>query len=397
MPSMVYREILQKGQKIILAVVDGIGGLPVLGGFTEMELAHLPNLDNLARKYPVGALEPVAPGITPGSGPAHLSLFGYDPLSYRIGRGILEALGVGLEVRKGDLAIRGNFATVRDGVVVDRRAGRISTEENRRLIEKLKAIDRVEDVEVIWKSGKEHRFVLLLRGDGLSENVKETDPGKESLPPVDPEPAAPDGEKTARILKEIYRRAMEILKGEDRANYFLLRGYATHPDIPTFQEKWGLRAFGTAAYPMYRGLAKLVGMDVPDDTPDFESELRALEENWDRYDFFYIHFKDADKAGEDGDWRKKVKALQTFDSYVPRLLGLGGVLAITGDHDTPCLIRGHSWHYVSLLIASKRAGVPTAWQFTERESLKGSLGLRRSTELMGLLLATAGWLKKYGA
>ncbi|NPA80778.1 MAG: 2,3-bisphosphoglycerate-independent phosphoglycerate mutase [Thermotogae bacterium] len=396
---MPYRELIQSGRKIILAVVDGLGGLPVLGGFTEMELAHLPNLDMLARRYPVGALEPVAAGITPGSGPAHLALFGYDPLKYRIGRGILEALGVDMEVRRGDLAIRGNFATVRDGVVVDRRAGRIPTEENRRLIERLKAIDEVKGVRVIWKSGKEHRFVLLLRGEGLSPEVAETDPGKEGLPPREPEPLSPTPQArfTAEVLREIVERASQLLKDEPQANFFLLRGYAMLPDMPTFEEKWGLKAFGVASYPMYRGLAKLVGMTVPSDTPDFESEIEALRRNWNDYDFFYIHFKDADKAGEDGDWRKKVAALERFDSYVPRLLELGGVLAITGDHDTPCLIRGHSWHYVPLVIASERAGVPTAWHFTERESLTGALGLRPSTDLMGLLLASAGRLKKFGA
>ncbi|NPB02797.1 MAG: 2,3-bisphosphoglycerate-independent phosphoglycerate mutase [Thermotogae bacterium] len=394
---MLYRELLQPGSKIVLAVADGLGGLPIIGGFTAMELASLPNLDSLARKFPVGALEPIGAGITPGSGPAHLALFGYDPLKYRIGRGILEALGVGMEVRKGDLAIRGNFATLRNGVVVDRRAGRIPTSENRRLIEKLESIKEVMGIKIIWKSGKEHRFVLLLRGENLSENVKETDPGREGLPPNPPDPLTPEASFTSKVLTEVIKRASEILRDEPKANYFLLRGYAKLPHIPTFEEKWGLKAFGVATYPMYRGLAKLVGMSVPDGPETYEEALKLLEENWEKYDFFYIHYKDTDKAGEDGDWRKKVEALERFDSYVPRLLKEEAVLAVTGDHNTPCIIAGHSWHYVPLLIANKRAGIPTAWHFTERETLKGGLGLRPSKDLMGLLLATASRLKKFGA
>ncbi|MEO0220212.1 MAG: 2,3-bisphosphoglycerate-independent phosphoglycerate mutase, partial [candidate division WOR-3 bacterium] len=366
---MVYKELLDKGDKIILVVVDGLGGLPVVGSFTELELANIPNLDSLAKKFPVGALEPIGAGITPGSGPAHLSLFGYNPLEHRIGRGILEALGIDLEVKRGDVAIRCNFATVKNGVVVDRRAGRITTEENKRIVEKLKAINRVEDVEVIWASGKEHRFVLLLRGEGLSESIRETDPGKEGLPPFEPEPLTEEAEKTSRVLKNIVDSARDILKDEDRANFFLMRGYAKLPELESFEEKWGLKAFGVASYPMYRGLAKLVGMYVPDNTPDFESELKALEENINGYDFFYIHYKDADKAGEDGDWRKKVEALERFDMFVPRLIELGGIVAITGDHSTPALLRSHSWHYVPLLITSLKAGVPTAWRFCEKEAL----------------------------
>jgi 2,3-bisphosphoglycerate-independent phosphoglycerate mutase len=394
---MVYRELLQEGEKIILVVVDGLGGLPVLGSFTELELANIPNLNSLAKRFPVGALESVGAGITPGSGPAHLSLFGYDPLKYRIGRGILEALGLDMEIREGDVAIRCNFATLKDGVIADRRAGRISTEENRRIVEKLKKINKVEDVEVIWESGKEHRFVMVLRGEGLSEEILETDPGREGERPLDPEPLEVSAEKTSRILKKILEISREILKDEERGNFFLMRGYAKLPKIEKFEEKWGLRAFGTASYPMYRGLAKLVGMYVPKDTPDFEAELVELEKNFDNYDFFYIHYKDADKAGEDGDWRKKVLALERFDSYIPRILKLGGIVAITGDHNTPSLLRSHSWHYVPLLITSLKAGVPTAWSFTEREAIKGSLGIRKSYELIPLLLASANRLKRFGA
>ncbi len=394
---MVYRELLQGGEKIILVVVDGLGGLPVLGSFTELELANIPNLNSLAKRFPMGALESVKAGITPGSGPAHLSLFGYDPIEYRIGRGILEALGLDMEIKEGDLAIRCNFATLKEGVITDRRAGRISTEENRRIVEKLKKIDRIEDVEVIWESGKEHRFVMVLRGEGLSENILETDPGKDGERPLDPEPLDPSAEKTSRVLMKILEISREILKDEERGNFFLMRGYAKLPKIEKFEERWGLKAFGTASYPMYRGLAKLVGMYAPNNTPDFESEIRELEKNFEKYDFFYVHYKDADKAGEDGDWRKKVLALERFDSYIPRILKLGGIVAITGDHNTPSTLKSHSWHYVPVLITSQKAGVPTAWSFTEREAIRGSLGIRKSYELMPILLACAGRLKRFGA
>ncbi len=394
---MIYKELLSEGDKIILVVVDGLGGLPVVGSFTELELANLPNLNSLCKRYPVGVIEPVGAGITPGSGPAHLALFGYDPLEYRIGRGILEALGLDMDIKEGDIAIRCNFATLKDGKIVDRRAGRIPTEENLRLVDMLKDINEVDGVEIVWKSGKEHRFVLVLRGEGLSDKIMETDPGKEGLEPHEPEPLEPSAEKTSRVLKKVVERAREILKGEERANFFLMRGYAKRPNIEPFSERWGLKPFGTASYPMYRGLAKLVGMYVPSDTPDFESELKAIEDNYEDFDFFYIHYKDADKAGEDGDWKKKVESLERFDSYIPRIMSLGGVVAITGDHNTPALLRSHSWHYVPLLITSLKAGVPTAWTFCEREAIRGSLGIRRSVELIPLLLAVSGRLKRFGA
>ncbi len=390
---------IKNDKKILLIVMDGIGGLPVVDGKTELEAAHTPNLDELASKSVLGFSHPVSRGITPGSGPGHLGIFGYDPLKYEIGRGILEALGVGVDVNDKDVAVRGNFATIKGGKIVDRRAGRIPTEENKRicayLSEKIKEID---GIEVFIYPGEEHRFVLILRGDGLYDEVEDADPQETGLPPKPARATDPRSELTARIANKFIEKVTELLKDRHPANTVLLRGFARHPHLPSMEELYGLKALGVADYPMYRGLAKLVGMDVPHIEHGLDNEIRLFKEMWGKYDFVYFHLKKTDSYGEDGNFQKKISLIEEFDSKLPEILSVKpDVVAITGDHSTPSLLKAHSWHPVPLLLYSPYIRPDTTTRFTEYEAAKGGLGHLYAKEILPLLLANALRLKKFGA
>ncbi|BDG27155.1 putative 2,3-bisphosphoglycerate-independent phosphoglycerate mutase [Thermus thermophilus] len=401
----VLKELAQKTpSKILLIVLDGVGGLPLEpGGPTELEAAKTPNLDRLAEESALGLLTPVYPGLAPGSGPGHLALFGYDPFRYVVGRGALSALGLGADFREGDVALRGNFATLDpEGKVVDRRAGRPPTEENQRVIAKLKeAIPRIEDVEVHFYTESEHRFLVVLRGEGLEDKVTDTDPQKTGLPPLKAKALDEASEKTARLVNLLSERIREVLKDEPRMNGALFRGASKKPSFPRMQEVYKLTPAAIASYPMYKGLASLVGMEVlpvEGEGDALEGKLKALKENWGQYDFFYFHVKKTDAMGEDGNFRGKVEKVELFDALLPEILALGpDVLAITGDHSTPALLKAHSWHPVPLLLKAPYLRTDEARRFTEREAQRGSLGHLRGVELMPLLLAHAGKLLKYGA
>ncbi len=391
--------IVPSKAKILLIVVDGLGGLE-RNGKTELETAKTPNLDALAAESSLGLTTPVDAGVTPGSGPAHLALFGYDPLEYEIGRGVLEALGVDYPLKRGDVAARANFATMKNGVITDRRAGRIATEENERLCRKLsERIDQIEDVRIQIRPGKSHRFVVVFDGGGLSHELTESDPQKEGFPPAIIRPLAEDAGKTARIVNRFVLQAQEILSSEKEANTLLLRGFASLPDLIPFPEQYGLKAAAIATYPMYRGLARLVGMQVLDTGSGWEEELVTLETNYDSFDFFYLHFKEIDAAGEDGNFERKVELIEEFDKLVPRILGEGfGVVAITSDHSTPAVLSGHSWHpNPFLLYAPGTARMERVEGFSERICSRGLLGHMNSLDAMPLLMAHAKRLKKYGA
>lgn len=386
--------------KILLLVLDGLGGLPMEpGGTTELEAAHTPNLDRLVREGSCGLQEPVAAGITPGSGPGHLALFGYDPLRYRIGRGVLEALGVDFDLGPDDVAARGNFCTVdAAGRITDRRAGRLPTEEAERLCERLDRIE-VEGARVVVRAVKEHRFLLLLRPEApLSADLADTDPGRVGEPPGEVEALSPDAAPTARIVEAWVAAAREALAGEEPANMVVLRGFSTRPDWPRFGDVFGLRPFAAAAYPMYRGVARLVGMKataVGEDPSELADELERRREEG---DFFFLHYKPPDKAGEDGDFDRKVAVIEAVDAVVPRLLEAGpDVMVVTGDHSTPARLRSHSWHPVPFLLWGGAARGDAAEAFGETACASGSLGLRRGCELMPLAVARAGRLAKFGA
>jgi len=385
--------------KIILCSLDGLGGLPRPGtGKSELETAALPMLHALASRSACGLLRHVGPGITPGSGPGHLGLFGYDPLQHPVGRGVLEALGIDFHLKPGDVAARGNFCTVDgEGRITDRRAGRISTDLCVKLCERLRAIT-VDGAEIVVEPVKEHRFVLVLRGDALSGSVSETDPQALGVPPLPARALEPAAERTAAAVNQFVERARQLLRDSAPANMVLLRGFDRQPDIPLFPETFRLRAAAVAAYPMYRGLARLVGMEVLDTGPTFADEIATLKRHWDSFDFFFLHYKDTDKAGEDGDFDAKVAALEGFDARLPDVLALRpDVLAVSGDHSTPSILAAHGWQPVPALVASAYCGADHVSRFTERDCASGALGLLPAQELMPILMANALRFAKYGA
>jgi 2,3-bisphosphoglycerate-independent phosphoglycerate mutase len=385
--------------KIVLLSADGLGGFPHPDtGRSELETARIPRLDALARRAACGLIRHVGPGITPGSGPGHLGLFGYDPLRYQVGRGVLEALGIDFELREGDVAARGNFCTVDgEGRIVDRRAGRIETSRCLALVERLRGI-RLAGVEVLVEAVKEHRFVLVLRGADLSGRLSETDPQTTGQPPLPVHALAPEAERTAALVNEFVGRARALLADAAPANMVLLRGFDRRPALPRFPEVFGLRAAAIAAYPMYRGLARLVGMDVLKTGATFADEVATAAAHRDAYDFFFLHYKDTDKAGEDGDFPGKVAALERLDAALPALEALRpDVLVVTGDHATPAVMAAHSWHPVPVALAGRYAAPDAVERFSERACAGGSLGTLPSHHLMPLVMATAGRFTKFGA
>jgi len=397
--SVIKQLYVTNDSKIVLLVMDGLGGLPVEeGGPTELEAAHTPNMDALAKESICGLLDPIAPGITPGSGPSHLALFGYDPFRYEIGRGVLEALGIGFPLEKKDLAARGNFCSVdENGLITDRRAGRIPTSVSEKLCKELSGIE-LPGVQTFVRPVRDYRFVLVLRGDGLSERLSETDPQRLGVAPLPVKPLSPEAEETARLVNTWIEKAREILASHHPANMVLLRGFSKDPQLPKMQDVFGLRPAAIATYPMYRGVAKLVGMDLLPTGDAFSDELDTLEAHWDKYDFFYVHVKKTDSYGEDGNFEAKVHLIEEVDSQLPRILALKpDVLIITGDHSTPSLLRSHSWHPVPLLLHSRYVRPDGLEAFGERACIRGSLGRLPATALMPLALAYSLRLNKYGA
>lgn len=389
-----------EGKKIVLLVLDGLGGLPNRDtGLTELEAAQTPNLDELARRSSLGSLVPVSPGITPGSGPGHLSLFGYDPTEYVIGRGALSALGVGFDLRPGDLAARLNLATLdANGLVRDRRAGRPSDEEGRRVVEKAReGLTPPEGIEVYLEHEKEHRAVLILRGEDLGADLSDTDPQETGVAPFPVTPLDGRSEKSARVMQGILDQIRAILRDEPVVTGVLARGFAAYEGYPTFEDRYGVRALAIAQYPMYRGVARLVGMDIKEIPADPSELVVILERRFKAYDFFFLHFKYSDSRGEDGDFAGKVKAIESVDPLIPRILELGPeVVVVTGDHSTPSTLKAHSWHSVPALISSPWAR-PTGSRFGETDCRNGDLGTFEGKHLMTLALAHAGRLAKFGA
>jgi len=399
-PEDVMRSlVIPTDSKIVLLVVDGLGGAPVQGR-TELQAADKPYLDQVATESVCGLTHPISMGITPGSGPAHLALFGYDPLKYKIGRGVLEALGVGLEMTDRDVAARCNFATLdKKGTITDRRAGRISTDRNRELCDILrKKIRTIDNAEVIIEPGKEHRFTVLLRGDGLDGRIADADPhvdGKQAAPA---RALAPEAEPTAKMMNEFIRRATEAVADRAPSNTVLMRGFAKYPSIPSMTDLFKLRPAAIANYPMYRGLAKLVGMEVLDVGDTVESEIDVLTAEFRNYNYFFVHIKATDRYGEDGNFDAKVAAIHHADMQIPRILALEpDVIAITADHSTPAVLKRHSWHPNPFALWSRYARVDDVKEYTEKACAGGGLGQFPAVDVMPLLLAHALKLDKYGA
>lgn len=386
--------------KMVLLVLDGLGGLPNEDNLTELEAADTPNLDSLAASSDLGLSRPVAAGVSPGSGPGHLGLFGYDPIRYLVGRGVLSALGVGYDLAKSDLAARINFATLDEsGKISDRRAGRIATPDASELVDLLNENLDLDGAEVTLLHEKEHRAVAIFRAEGLSDALSDTDPQRTGLEPlpVEPQDDSSEAEKSAALANSFVEQVNEVLKDKHPANTVLLRGFGMHPALPSFDETYKLRAAAIASYPMYKGLARLAGMELLKEGEGVAGEFETLEQNWDDYDFFFLHVKGTDAAGEDGDFGRKASVIEEVDGLLPGLLELGpAALAVTGDHATPAKMESHSWHGVPLLLHSEYT-LPTAGSFGERTCAGGSLGVFPAEEIMGLLMGHALKLNRFGA
>jgi 2,3-bisphosphoglycerate-independent phosphoglycerate mutase len=389
----------ENDSKIVLVVSDGLGGMPMEpGGKTELEAANTPHLDALVAQNVCGLSIPVLPGITSGSGPGHVGVFGYDPLRVTIGRGVLEALGIDFELGPHDVAARGNFCTVDDhGILTDRRAGRIPTELSVKLVEQLRAI-RIPGIEVFVEPVREYRFVVVFRGEGLEGEVEDTDPqvtGVATLKPVARDAAS---QRTADLAAEFIRQAREILRNEHPANMVMLRGFGRRPPISTMKQVYGLNAAAIAIYPMYRGLARLVGMTILDPGKNLDDQIATMRAHWDEFDFFFLHFKYTDSAGEDGNFDLKVQRVEELDAHIPQITALGpSVLLVTGDHSTPSKLKSHSWHPVPVVLAADSCRPDRVTQFGERDCLYGGLGQIEAKYLMPLAMAHAQRLQKYGA
>lgn len=387
------------GGRIVLVVMDGLGGYADGEHGTEAEEAQTPNLDRLAAEGATGLGEPVGPGITPGSGPGHLALFGYDPEAFELGRGALSAAGLEFELTPGDVAARGNLCTLGpDGVIADRRAGRIPDPEARAVIELLADKVRVDGVDVIFRHEREHRLLVVLRGEGLDPRLSDTDPQVTGVAPLAPRALAPEAERTAAAVAELDAAVRAALSDQPQANGLLLRGFDQHRELPGFKVRYGLRAAAVAIYPMYRGIARLLGMDVLGAPADLDEQLAILAQSWEDYDYFFFHQKATDSAGEDGDRARKIAAIERLDAALPAILNLGpDVVMVSGDHATPAQMAAHSWHPVPIVVWGPRVGRDDTTRFGERWCRQGGLGTRPMRTMMPILLANAGRLQKYGA
>jgi len=385
--------------KIVLLVIDGLGGLPdPQTGKTELETANTPNLDQLATKAICGLIDPVSPGITPGSAPGHLALFGYNPLAFTIGRGVVGAIGIDFNLESGDVAARGNLCTVDEaGLVTDRRAGRIFTAKSTELCQLLDGLV-IDKAKILVRPVNEHRFIVVFRGEGLAPDVSDSDPQQTGVAPRVITALNPQASRTASIASQFVARAKVILAKQHPANMVLLRGFSQRPQFPTMGEIYKLKPAAIASYPMYRGLAKLVGMEVLETGTSIEDEFATLKRNYANYDFFFLHIKEADSAGEDGDFDRKVRIIEQVDNALSTLMSLEpDVLVVTGDHSTPALLKGHSWHPVPILLYSKWCRPDRVGEFSESACAAGGLGRFPATQVMLLAMANALKLTKFSA
>jgi 2,3-bisphosphoglycerate-independent phosphoglycerate mutase len=398
----ILKELSQKSNsKIIMLVMDGLGGLPrLMGGRTELETASCPNLDTLARQSITGMVDPIARGLPPGSGPAHLALFGYDPIKNQIGRGVLAALGIGFELQPSDVAARINFATINaEGNVIDRRAGRMATEKNNELCQILDRV-RITGVDIFIRTVKEHRAMVVFRGAGLSGALMDSDPQKTGVPPlpVIPQLDSPEAKKTAELANRFIEECKRLLSGEEKGNMVLLRGFAQYHPLPSMSDIYKLKTAAIATYPMYRGVARLVGMETLECGERIEDEFNVLEQNFSKYDFFYMHIKKTDSYGEDGDFDQKVHIIELVDTHIPQMMSLHpDVVIVTGDHSTPAVLTSHSWHPNPILLYSRWCRPDKVRSFSESECIHGGLGRFLAVEIMPLALSNSLRLNKFGA
>ena len=401
MQSIVDQLTIENNTKIIFLVVDGIGGLRQKGKTeTELQIANTPNLDKLAQNSVCGLLDPILPGVTPGSGPAHFSLFGYDPIEANIGRGVLEAAGINLPLTDRDVAIRINFATRdQNGNITDRRAGRIDTETNKRICNNIKeTVSLLPEADFVLETVKEHRAALVIRGDNLGGEINDTDPQKLGVPPLELQAATPASEKTVKLVKNFLHQAHKVIADEPKANTILLRGFAKHKPYNSMWDRFKMKCLAIANYPMYRGVAFLLNMDLHPITSNTKAEFESVREQYEQYDFFFVHVKATDARGEDGDFDGKVKVIEEVDSLLPILTNLNpDVMVVTADHSTPAVMSAHSWHPIPVLVHSEFCRPDLVSKFDEISCIQGGLGRMPSKNLMPIVLANAQRLQKFGA
>ncbi len=397
--ELISKLAVKNEKKIVFLVVDGLGGLPSKEGKTELEFASTPNLDKVAEESVCGLSVPVALGITPGSGPGHLSLFGYDPIKYEIGRGALSAAGIGFEQEKDDLAARINFASLdSSGIITDRRAGRIPTSKAAQLCRLIEDKIESKDVKIFVRPEKEHRGVVIFRKKGLSDALADSDPQLTGVPPLAVKALDKKAEGTAKMVNQFLAEVKDILKNEKPANMILLRGFARHPHLPRMNEVYQLKAAAIAVYPMYRGIARLLGMEIIETGETISEQFKTLKENLVKFDFFFVHIKKTDSAGEDGDFDRKVKVIEELDAHIPELLELNpDVLVVASDHSTPAALKLHSWHPCPVLLRSQWCRKDEVKTFSEKSCLRGGLGIFSALDIMPLALANAQKIKKIGA
>lgn len=393
--------LVESPSKIVMMVVDGLGGLPnPKTGKSELETANIPNLRALAKESALGRTVPVITGVAPGSGAGHLSLFGYDPVDYYLKRGAMEVIGTGLKLQSGEIAARGNLCTINtNGILTDRRAGRPKTGQIAPAIELLQRNIKLPGATVSLTGLEEHRFAAIFRGEGLSDEVTDTDPGMNDRPPLKARATDPAADKMAIVANAFMEQSKELLKDEPAWNFAVLRGLSKVPNVPSMKEKFKLNSAAVASYPMYRGLAQIVGMSLlPGEIHTFKEELDAVVRDWDKYNFFFVHYKPTDSAAEDFDFDRKVHMLEEFDKLLPMVRELNpDVLIVCGDHSTPAIAGMHTWHPVPFLVNSRLCGIGGVAEFTERSCAAGLLGTFPAKHVMNLALANAVKIDKFGA
>ena len=404
--------------KVVLVIIDGLGDRPIseLKDQTPLEAANTPNLDYFATNGITGIMNAIDVGIRPGSDTSHLAIFGYDPETHYTGRGIFEAAGIGMELKKGDIALRGNFATVtEDLIIVDRRAGRI--ENVSKLADALNGM-KIDGVRFFVKAGVMHRAGVVLRGSNLSHMVSDNDPHEVGVK-VKQVKALDNTEEakfTASVINKFLEEAHKILKEHEvnkkrrkerllEANYILLRGASKLTHFEPFEKKYKLKACCIAGAGLYKGIAKVLGMDVLQvkgatgtANTDINAKFIAAKKALAKYDFVFVHIKYADNYAEDGNVFGKLKFIEKIDDALIHLIGIKDTLiVITADHSTPCKLKAHSGDPVPIVMFGEGVRTDKVKEFNERSCMQGGLGRIKGKDLMNEILNLIGKAKLYGA
>ena len=401
-------------KNVILLIMDGLGDRPneIFDNKTALQYSYKPNMDFLAEHGVTGLMSPVSYGIRSGSDTSHLSILGYRPEDYYTGRGPFEAMGLGIDLKPGDIAFRANYASVVNDMVVDRRAGRIRDTND--LSKKLET--EINGIKIIMKSGVEHRAALVLRGDNLSDKVSDTDPHGVNSKPLNTSPLDDNAKFTASIINKFLERSRKILNehkinkdlisnGKLPANEILLRGAGKVPELPDFNIKYNLRAACISGTPLIRGIAKLAGFDIIDvdgmngriDT-NYKNIINSAMESLNKYNFILINIKGADIGGHDKKPEIKKYAIEETDRALKPFKDVlnNTLIVITGDHSTPCSYGDHSGDPVPILFSTDGIINDDVKKFDELSVSHGYYKIK-SNDIMPLILSYSDRSEKYGA